>query len=44
MDAVADSDFSDIIPSDPLTYIDNFLAPINELYSKIFPFLHQIHI
>ena len=37
MDAVADSDISDIIPSDPLTYVDNFLALINELYCKVFP-------
>ena len=37
MDAVAELDFSDIIASDPSTYVDNFLAIINELYCRSFP-------
>ena len=36
MDAIADLSFSDIIASDPSTYVDNFLAIINEQYCKFF--------
>ena len=37
MSAIADLDWSNIIASDPSTYVDNFLTTINGLYCNFFP-------
>ena len=41
MDAVVELDFSDIIASDPSTYVHNFLAILNELYCRSFPICNK---